>query len=221
MAERHLIFVTKLHRKTHLKHGKAATLAREIGINGSTTRAYIFQARHPQLYELIKQSLSKSQAQTRITQIHKENRYIQTLDSVQRQLEKYYLTPFHELNSRYTKLLYFCELYFEAIHLLKAGGTYRDVARRLKVSKTLIMKWFEGARPLLVDLARHIPHSTPKPGCKWLPLQINQAYRPSHFIQVPTHITHPTQINEVLTQLNPSTMKTCRIGNSNLVEPPN
>ena len=135
MAERHLIFVTKLHRKTHLKHGKAATLAREIGINGSTTRAYIFQARHPQLYELIKQSLSKSQAQTRITQIHKENRYIQTLDSVQRQLEKYYLTPFHELNSRYTKLLYFCELYFEAIHLLKAGGTYRDVARRLTLVK--------------------------------------------------------------------------------------
>jgi transposase len=149
--------------------------------------------------------LSKTQATTQITQLHTDNNSLHSTKDVINRLQTYYLTPLHEQSKGHTKRLHQCTHYFQALNLLKDGGTYLDVARQLGIHHSQIMHWLDGRRPDYIELTRHIPPTPPGPDLKWLPLNLERAFVPTNLITVPDRVTHYTQVTQVLDQLYPLT----------------
>ncbi|MFX0168919.1 MAG: LAGLIDADG family homing endonuclease [Candidatus Hodarchaeota archaeon] len=207
-AETHLQLIQHLQGKTHLQRGDRQRLGEALGITRQKFTAWAQDARQPRLYYELTRMLSKTEAQTKITQLHGENHGITSTDDVLARLATYYLTPLHEQSPHHTKRLTQCTQYFHALHLLQDGGTYLDVARTLSVHHSDIMRWLDGSRPDYIELTRHIPTTPPNPGYKWLPLNLDRAFVPTTVIQAPQVITHHKHILPVLDQLHPLTNKT-------------
>jgi hypothetical protein len=87
--------------------------------------------------------------------------------------------------------------------MMKDGGAYLDIARTLNVHHSDIKRWLDGSRPDYLELTRHIPATLPNSGHKWLPLNLDRAFVPTTFIQVPQVITHHKHTLPVLDQLHP------------------
>ncbi|MFX1581281.1 MAG: hypothetical protein ACFFCJ_03575, partial [Promethearchaeota archaeon] len=202
-AETHLTLIHHLKGQTYLERGDRQRLGHKLGITRQKFTAWAQHARKPRLYYELDRMLSKNHAQTLITQLHKENNTIRSTDDVITRLHTYYLTPLHEQNKQHEKRIQQCTLYFQALDLLKDGGANLDVARQLGIHHSQVMHWLDGRRPDYVELTRHIPIQELEPNWKWLPLNLERAFVPTHFITVPDHITHYTEINKVLNQLSP------------------
>jgi transposase-like protein len=200
-AQKHLTLITLLHNEHNLRRGDFTRLARAVGASRQRVTAWVQQARPPRLYYVIEHSLAKSDAHTKLARIHCDNDGIRSTGNVKRRLGAYYLTPLHKRSPEHERRLAQCEVYFRALQMLKDGGCYLDVARGLGVHHSQVSRWLDGHRPDLVDLACRIPNPSPGAGSKWLPLWMDQAFRPRDFVQVPTHIGNHIQIRKLLDQL--------------------
>jgi len=201
-AEHHLTLHHKLRGKTRLQRGDLTRLARQTGLPRQKITAWIY-GRKPRLYHLIEHSISRTEAQAKLAEIHHQNNGLHSTSDVKHRLNTYYLTPLHEKSPKHKHRLTQCDKYFEALNRLKDGGCYLDIARELAIHHSQVIHWLNGRRPDLVELARRIPREPPAQGNKWLPLSLDKAFCPKDFIQVPTRITDHKQINEVLAQLKP------------------
>jgi hypothetical protein len=202
-AETHLTLIHHLKGKTHLQRGDRKHLGKALGITRQKFTAWAQDARKPRLYYEIERSISKINAELALKQIYEENNEINSTEDVLHRLDTYYLTPLHSQSSAHEKRLEQCDIYFSALKALKEGGQSQDIGRMVGTDHSCIQRWFEGQRPDYINLVRHIPKSPPQEGNKWLPLNIDQAFHPSQFIEVPENITHWTQISSFLDQVSP------------------
>ena len=204
-AEHHLILHNEVKDQTQLPRGTLIELARNHDYPPTQVYEYVSRGKRPYLYRLTEAALSKTKAQTRLAELHKENTNLQSLADVQKRLHTYYPHSLLETSSHYSKWIHQTEKYYAALELLKDGGTFADIARILKMDERHCKRWFTGEHtPKLVQLARHIPHETPQPGYKWLPTKLaaGQGFKPTNFINVPKHVTHWNQIRTVTDQLH-------------------
>ena len=192
-----------LKDQTHLQRGDRKRIGKELGITRQKFTAWAQDARKPRLYYELERMLSKTQANKRISQLHKENNGIFSTDDVIARLKTYY--PAQELTTspHHHKRFTHCTQYFQALNLLKDGGAYLDVARTLKVRHSQIMRWVDGRRPDYIELTRHIPKQPPEPNHQWLPFTMEANFHPTNFINVPTTVETWTQIQHVIHQTQP------------------
>lgn len=202
-AEHHLALIQRLKDRTHLHRGERTTLAKQLGISRQKFTAWAQDARPPRLYYLLERSISKTQAHTKLTQIHHENNSIKSTEDVKQRLKTYYPGEELEKSKLHQKRLTQCNIYFKALSLLKEGGCYLDIARELDTHHSQIMRWFDGRRPDYIEITRRIPAEYPKLDYKWLPRRMEGNFHPSLFIQVPINIQNWRQIQEVLGQISP------------------
>jgi transcriptional regulator with XRE-family HTH domain len=202
-AKTHLTLITLLGREHRLRRGDFTRLARQVAASRQLVTAYIHQARQPRLYYLIEHTLTKTDAHARLALIQREGNGLCSTHDVKRRLATYYLAPFHEKSPQHQRRLAQCNAYFHALKMFSDGGCFIDAARALGVHHSQVSRWLSGHRPDLVELARRIPDQLPAPAHKWLPLKIDYAFRPTDFIQVPSHVTNHAQIEGVLEQLRP------------------
>ena len=209
-AEHHLTLYNEVKNHTHLPRGTLIKLARKHDYPPTQVYEYVSRGQRPYLYRLTENAFSKTEAQTRLTELHNENTHPRSLIDVQRRLHTYYPHRLLETSPHYPKWIHQTEKYYTALDLLKDGGTFADVARILEMDERHVNRWVAGEyTPQLVQLAHHIPHETPHPGNKWLPtkLEAGHGFKPTNFIQVPEHLTHWNQIKEVTRQLTKLTNK--------------
>jgi hypothetical protein len=204
-AEHHLTLYNEVKDHTHLPRGTLIELARKHDYPYTQVYEYVSRGKRPYLYRLTEDGLSKTEAQTRLTELHNKNTNLRSLTAVQRRLHTYYPHPLLETSPHYHKYIHQTEKYYAALELLKDGGTFADTARLLDLDERHVNRWFTGEyTPKLVQLARHIPQEPPHPGNKWLPtkLKAGHGFKPTNFIQVPEHVTHWNQIRAVTDQLH-------------------
>jgi hypothetical protein len=203
-AEHHLTLFHEVKEHTHLSRGTITELARKHNYPFTQVHEYVSRGKRPYLYKLTTAALSKSEAQTRLEQLHCENTNLRSLADVQQRLHTYYPHQLLKTSPQYPKWTYYTEKYYAALNLLKEGGTFADVARIIEIDERHVNRWFKGDyTPKLVQLARHIPQEQPKPGYQWLPtkLKAGHGFKPTDFIQVPKQVSNWEQIGEVTQQL--------------------
>ncbi|MFX1577829.1 MAG: hypothetical protein ACFFCF_11770 [Promethearchaeota archaeon] len=205
-AERHLAITQRLD-KPHLQHGDIADLARTLGVTRTIIYRHVRQALKPRLYWYIDNAIPKTQAHHQLAQIHETNTHIHALTDLNKRLTTYYPTQYLENAVGQPDRLTQCQKYFHILTLLAEGGhSYTTLAQQVNKTVTNIKEWcINTTRPGLINLARRIPATPPKPGNQWLPLTMQGRFHPTHFIQVPTQITDWTHIPPVLQQLTPLT----------------
>ena len=203
-AEHHLTLFHEVKEHTPLPRGTITELARKHNYPFTQIHEYVSRGTRPNLYRLIADALSKTEAQIRLEQLHHENTTLRSLDDVQQRLHTYYPHQLLKTSPNYSKWIHFTEKYYAALDLLKEGGTFADVARIIEMDERHVKRWYTGDyTPKLIQLARHIPQEQPKPGYQWLTtkLKAGHGFKPKEFIQVPEHVSSWKQIRQVTSQL--------------------
>jgi hypothetical protein len=206
-AHRHFDLIHAIQGQTHLSHGDIAKLARTLGVTRTIIYRHVRQALKPRLYWFLDNAIPKTQAHHQLTLINQTNTHIHTLTDLQHRLSTYYPAQFLEQARGQPDRLTQCQKYFHVLtHLAEGGHNYTDLAQTVGKTVNNIKEWCTNqTRPGLLNLARRIPTTPPKPGHQWLPLTMQGRFHPTHFIQVPTTITNWNQIPPVIQQLIPLT----------------
>jgi len=167
-AELHLSLIEKFSQRTTIQRGEISRIVESINnhkthnANRHFVTALMKEGEKPRLYWNISQSISKTQARIKLTELVSKNTGLQSLRAVEARLRTYYsydgLSRAITHKNRLTKV----EEYFRVLNLLNEGGLFVDVAKMLGIHRSTVGRWFKGEkRPVLVQLARNIPDKFP------------------------------------------------------------
>jgi hypothetical protein len=92
--------------------------------------------------------------------------------------------------------------YFRFLDCLPQGGFCTDIARLADIGTWDVQRWaLEEKKPRHIEIASQIPIRPSKTSHKWLPLTMKNDHVLGQFIEVPTEISSPTTILELLDNL--------------------
>jgi hypothetical protein len=208
-AELHLELIEKLRGQKFIQHGDLTHIAKEFPRTRTwraqveLIRVYIRNAGRPQLYRYIERAQSKTENQSRLSDLHRDNCGIRSTEDVKHRLDTFYATKDLIRQPRHQHRLSLVDKYFRALKLLENGGFFSNVAKEVGVHRTTVRQWlYNKDRPDLVQLARLIPEEDPGPNYKWLPtkLALGRGYEPIAFVRVPVIVREWDQYTALLKQ---------------------